>query len=257
MSDLFVFGDKDRECFERGDIREGAVGRDETIDTAAVAAAEGGGKMKGIESTETMVLGVASQQQLGASVVFLQESLNDEPLRFRAVGDIVQKLAGVVHGHGACSHLNGRNRGEFYQSQPRCENPVSPLGKNAGNGSRSLLGVEQFGERAGVEKIQHASVVSALLNDQVGEGARNILPSLLDFRDGSRDATPFGTVGMALGEVLVIESVIERFDGEDDSFPIVERYGLDWADNSLVKNGFHANGHGFSLSDFLEEVCSI
>ena len=213
--------------------------------------------MKGIESTETVVLGVASHQQLGASVVFLDQPLDDEPLRVHAVGDIVQKLAGVVHCHGARSHLNGRNRGEFYQSQPRCENPVSPLGKNAGNGSRSLLGVEQFGERAGVEKIQHASVVSALLNDQVGEGARNILPSLMDFRDGSRDATPFGTVGMALGEVLAVEAIVERFKRKDDAFLIVQRDGLHWTKNTVFVSGFHANGHGFSLNDFLEEVCSI
>ena len=122
---------------------------------------------------------------------------------------------------------------------------------------RSWFRVKQFCQRAGVNEIHHRLVVSALLNDKVGERAGNIFHEFADLCEGWCDAAPFGKVGLALGEVLVIESVIERFDGEDDSFPIVERYGLDWADNSLVENGFHANGHGFSLSDFLEEVCSI
>lgn len=209
--------------------------------------------MKGVESTETMFRGVASQQQLSAVVALFDQTLNDELLGFPTVGNVGQELASILRVYRAGSHLDRRNGGEFYQRQTRSENAVSASGKDASDGSRSLLVVEQFSQRAGIEEKKQRLMVSALLNDQVGERTRDVFPALCDFFNGFWDAAAFGKVGLALGEVLMVESVVKRFDGEDDPFSVVERYGLNRADDTFVENGFYANGHASSVGEFLRE----
>jgi hypothetical protein len=192
--------------------------------------------MKRIQSAKTILLRVAGEQLLRARVILLQQRLHEDPWRLRRVLDIGQEFDRIGRCHRPRPHLYRAHRRELDLCQPRNADLIVLLGENRRHGWRARLRVEEFRQGARIEEVEHLSVLSALLNDQVGERSRHILPTRLDLLNGS----PCPACGRDL------RGGLQR---QRHACLVVYRDRLDRPKNSVVVNGFHANRHRFSLRD--------
>ena len=193
---------------------------------------------------------ILSQESLRPIVVLLQKSPYDDPLRINADSDCGDEFAHIFHAHRPCPKLYGGDRSEFKQSQSRCKDAVAALAENLTNCPRSEFQMEPLYQRAGIEEELQRLPASAFLNDQVAERPRNMLQTLLYLFGGwCWFVSSFGGFGLAMRQVLVVVSFIERFDDEGDAFFVVDRHALDRMEDAILVNGFNMNSHDFSLDD--------
>jgi len=210
--------------------------------------------LEGVQGTEAMLLRILSQELLSPVVIFFKDSPDDELLQCGTFADSSKKSVRFFRAHRPGSKLYGGYRGEFKQPQPGCEDTVAALGENLTDCLRSEFLVEPLYQCAGIEEVQHRLPVSAFLDDRVAERARNILQSFLYLFGGWCWFVPFGGLGLALRKVLVVVTVIQRFDDEGDALFIVERHALHWMEHAIFVDGFNVNSHGSSLTDLFQEA---
>ena len=226
---------------------EDAIGGDEEIYTAAFATAQSGGELKRVEGAKAMFAGVARQQRLSTDVVFLDQTVNYNAPRFQNICHIDKEFTRFLHVHCAGPNLDGGYGSQFNPRQRGRENPVRSLGEYTGYNCRSFFLVEQLGEGARIEEIQHQLVIPALRDDQISERSGDFLPPLLDLLDTSRLTFLHSTGDLGLGELSGGQTVVKRLERNGDTFFLIKRNGLDRPQDAVLEYGFHSNRHAFSL----------
>ena len=152
-SESGFFRDYDGEAFEDGDFGECVVRSDEEIEMACGPVADGGGEMKGVQSTETMMRRVCEKKPGSNPLVLIGHLLDFELLQSSACCDLPEECRGTFACQETGTLLDSSNRNQFDRRKFRDENEAIGFAENIMYTPAARLRMEAFRQCAGIEEV--------------------------------------------------------------------------------------------------------